>query len=201
MDDNATFGTITHYEVLEHLKQYIKTFKQCFKREGGYRTLALRNVENIGIVTHLCDFTNDQVYCEAISYLLQKPRGKCSISRDEETFRAERGSEWTCFLVYTKKLINEHEGSINYLTKVSEDFSLGKTDGFPKKGEQRLMMLHNELRRLFLTQRGTFLLENTLKFLSEYYKDEVRKSSGEFFTFPMGVHEVPIPSSAKRQDH
>ncbi len=200
MDHNATSGIITHYEVFEHLKQYIKIFKQCFRREGRYRLFALRNVENLEIVTHLCEFTNDYVYCNAISYLLQETRGKHNISQDEEIFRAEKESEWICFMIYAKKLIHDHEDSINYLTKVSEDFILGKTNGFPKKGEMRLMILHNELRRLFLTKAGGSPLENTLKFLSGYYKKEMDRSSGKFFRFPIGIHEAPIPAPARKQD-
>ena len=200
MDHEATSGIITHYEVLEHLKQYIKIFKQCFRREGRYRLFALRNVENLEIVTHLCEFINDQVYCSAISYLLQETRGKHAISQEEEISRAERESEWTCFLIYAKKLIDEDEASINYLTEVSKHFLKGKTNTFPKKGEMRLMILHNELRRLFLTKAGGSPLENTLKFLSGYYKKEMDKSSGKFFRFPIGIHEVPIPSLGRRQD-
>lgn len=198
-EHEITSGTVTYYEVIIHLKRYTRVFKKCFKREERYRLLALRNIENLEIVTHVCDFTNDRVYCEAISYLIRTTRRAQALSYDEEVLRAQRESEWTCFLVHSKKLIDEYEGTINYLTKVSEDFLADKTNDFPKKGELRLKTLHNELRRLFLTKEGGSLLENTLKFLSKYYKKESQADSVDFFTFPIGSHEIPMPSQARRE--
>lgn len=188
----------TYYEISVHLKQSIKIFKQYFKNEARYRRFVLRNIENLKIVTHLHNFIHDEVYINAISYLIKSTRTGHVISTDEEIFRSERESEWIRFLNQAKDFFKEQKDSISYLTHVSKNLvkTNGKKNLFPEKGEYRLMVLHHELRKLLLTKNDRLVFENTFNFIFKYYKDEMHyKNSGKSFTFPIGLHEAPIPSA------